>query len=214
MLPDFFNPEINKLWDKGLDDYYDILKYDGIWLDRNEPSNFKSSFCPGEVFESTRIEKKCDMIKYFKISYLPGYTDNLNVLTNRTINMNGITYGNNILYNNKPLINVYQSRQTYNYLKNQKQNQRPFVLSRSNCFGSGKYAFHWLGDNYSKNEYIQYSISGIFTYNIFGIPFTGADICGFHGHSNGNLCARWYNIGAFYPFSRNHNSRKASDQYP
>ena len=28
VLPDFFNPEINKLWDKGLDDYYDILKFD------------------------------------------------------------------------------------------------------------------------------------------------------------------------------------------
>ena len=212
VFPDFFNPDVDKLWYKGLDDYHDIIKYDGIWLDRNEPSNFKRTYCPGEVFENINEEYKCDIIKDFKISYLPGYTDNLNVLTNRTLNMNGFTYGNNILYNNKPLLSVYQSKLSYNYLKN--KNQRPFVLSRSNCFGTGKYSFHWLGDNFSENKYIEYSISGIFNYNIFGIPFTGADICGFTGDSNGNLCTRWYNIGAFYPFSRNHNSRKAIDQNP
>ena len=94
------------------------------------------------------------------------------------------------------------------------QNRRPFILSRSNSFGSGKYSFHWLGDNFSQNKYIEYSIAGIFNYNIFGIPFTGADICGFSGNATGTLCARWYNIGAFYPFSRNHNSRKYIDQYP
>ena len=154
------------------------------------------------------------MINDFKISYLPGYIDNLDTLTNRTINMNGITYNNNILYNNKPLISVYQSKETYDYLKNKDKNKRPFILSRSNSFGIGKYAFHWLGDNFSLNKYIEYSISGIFNYNIFGIPFTGADICGFSGNSTGKLCARWYNIGAFYPFCRNHNSKKAINQYP
>ena len=126
--------------------------------------------------------------------------------------MNAITYNNNTLYNNKPLISVYQAKQTYNYLN--KKNKRPFILTRANSFGHGKYAFHWLGDNFSKNKYIKYSIAGIFNYNIFGIPFTGADICGFNEKANGKLCARWYNIGAFYPFSRNHNSKDVDDQYP
>ena len=81
--------------------------------------------------------------------------------------------------------------------------KRPFVMSQSNSFGSGKYAFHYFGDYPSKNEYIKYSISSIFTYNIFGIPFTGADICGYYKKANGDLCTRWYNIGSFYPFMRN-----------
>ena len=213
LFPDFFNPNVYKLWNTGLDDYYNEVKFDGIWLDMNEPSNLKKKGkYIGEDFENEKEEEKCNMIEDLKISYLPGYTNNLNQLIKGSISMNGITYNNNILYNNKPLISVYQAKLTYKYLKN--KNKRPFILTRSNSIGIGKYSFHWLGDNFSKNEYIKYSISGIFNYNIFGIPFTGADICGFNGNATGNLCARWYNIGAFYPFSRNHNSKKYKDQYP
>ena len=214
VFPDFFNPQINKLWDVGLNDYYEIIKYDGIWLDMNEPSNLNiHGICPGEIFEEEDEEKKYEeqINKNLEFSYLPGYKNKINCLTTGTISMNALTY-NNILYNNKPLISVYQARQTYNYLKN--INKRPFILTRANSFGIGKYSFHWLGDNFSLNNYIEYSIAGIFNYNIFGIPFTGADICGFNKNANGILCARWYNIGAFYPFSRNHNSKKYSDQYP
>jgi alpha-glucosidase (family GH31 glycosyl hydrolase) len=50
-----------------------------------------------------------------------------------------------------------------------------------------------------------HSVIGTMAHNIAGIPLTGADICGSIGDTNAELCARWYTVGAFYPFSRNHN---------
>jgi len=50
--------------------------------------------------------------------------------------------------------------------------------------------------------------------NIAGTPLAGADICGYNGDTTPELCARWYTVGSFYPFSRNHNHRDSIAQEP
>lgn len=44
-FPDFFNPKTTPWWHKQLSAMYDIVKFDGLWEDMNEVSNFCDGLC-------------------------------------------------------------------------------------------------------------------------------------------------------------------------
>ncbi|KAI0668766.1 glycosyl hydrolases family 31-domain-containing protein [Trametes maxima] len=92
--------------------------------------------------------------------------------------------------------------------------KRPFLISRSTFPSSGKWTGHWLGDNISKWRYMYLSIQGVLQFQLFQIPFVGADTCGFQGNTDEELCNRWMQLSAFTPFYRNHNVRSALSQEP
>ena len=110
------------------------------------------------------------------------------------------------------LYGTQQTMATHSWFRD--MNKRTMTIERSSYAGSGKYGSMWLGENYSKPEYMGYSVTGTMSHNIQGIPLVGADICGFIGNTNAELCARWYTVGAFYPFSRNHNAIGNDSQLP
>lgn len=48
--------------------------------------------------------------------------------------------------------------------------------------------------------------------SIAGIPYFGVETCGFNGNSDLELCTRWMQLSAWYPFYRNHNNRNTIPQ--
>lgn len=58
------------------------------------------------------------------------------------------------------------------------------------------------------------SVTGVMLQSFNGYSLSGADVCGFMGNTNPELCARWYTVAAFQPFARNHNSWNTIAQEP
>ena len=218
VFPDFFCEEAEELWGYAMEKYYEDVKYDGLWLDMNEPTMVMASVPDyGEILpEGYTYDQKKN--PFSNIPYIPGYRENHHSLTwnslaensySKLITENKFLYG----YNFKPLISLLESRITNkHFIKLHKK--RPFILSRSTSLGHGNYGFHWLGDNYSQYKDMKNGLNGIFQFQIYGIPMVGDDICGFNNDSWDTLCARWMTLGAFFPFARNHNCKGNIPQEP
>nr|XP_060620307.1 lysosomal alpha-glucosidase [Anolis sagrei ordinatus] len=198
-FPDFTNPETHQWWHDMVKDFHDRVPFDGMWIDMNEPSNFVEGSvegCPNNKLESP--------------PYVPGVLGGS--LKSRTLCASSKQHLSSH-YNLHSLYGLTEAIASHDALV-KVRGKRPFVISRSTFASHGRYAGHWTGDVLSTWEHLYYTISAVLLFNLYGVPLVGADVCGFVGSTSEELCVRWTQLGAFYPFMRNHNDRRNMPQEP
>lgn len=146
----------------------------------------------------------------------PPYTINNNAgdLAVHAVSPNATHQGGTLEYDFHNLFGHQILNATHQALLSVFPEKRPFIIGRSTHAGSGKWAGHWGGDNYSLWAYMFFAIPQALSFSIFGIPMFGVDTCGFSGNSDMELCNRWMQLSAFFPFYRNHNTLSANSQEP
>eukprot|EP00095_Tigriopus_kingsejongensis_P008887 snap_masked-scaffold566_size135349-processed-gene-0.4 protein:Tk08887 transcript:snap_masked-scaffold566_size135349-processed-gene-0.4-mRNA-1 annotation:"lysosomal alpha-glucosidase" len=202
--PDFLNPQTVGYWTEMLQRFHNKVPIDGAWIDMNEPSNFWSGQvdgCPGKNGHLNHPP------------YIPRHVSG-NSLFYRNICPSALHINGSKHYDVHNLFGLSETVVTNVALKSVRAGRRPFIISRSTFPGQGHFGGHWTGDIASDWTAMRSSIAGVLNFNMLGIPLVGADICGFNGNTTASLCQRWMELGAFYPFARNHNTLEAFDQDP
>ena len=99
-------------------------------------------------------------------------------------------------------------------IRQQRPDQRPFVISRAGFAGLQRWALHWTGDNSSWWEHLWMSMPQLQNLGLSGYAWVGVDIGGFSGDATAELLARWTEFGIFQPFCRNHSAWNTRRQEP
>ncbi|WP_286813504.1 MULTISPECIES: glycoside hydrolase family 31 protein [unclassified Maribacter] len=113
--------------------------------------------------------------------------------------------------------NVYgmqMVRATYEGVKKYVYPKRPFVITRAAFSGTQRYSSTWTGDNVATWEHLWIANVQVQRMCLSGYSFVGSDIGGFAEQPDGELFARWVQLGIFHPFCRVHSSGDHGDQEP
>ncbi|WP_445732460.1 glycoside hydrolase family 31 protein [Mariniflexile sp.] len=136
----------------------------------------------------------------------------------------GKTFPNDVRHNydgnrcsHRKAHNIYgmqMARATYQGLKKFSYPKRPFVITRAAYSGTQRYTSSWTGDNVASWEHLTIANIQAQRMCMSGFSFIGSDIGGFAEQPNGELYARWIQLGIFHPFCRTHSSGDHGDQEP
>lgn len=99
-------------------------------------------------------------------------------------------------------------------LERQRPDRRQFIFTRAASAGAQRVASSWTGDNHSTWDDLHIAITTTLQMGMSGLAFTGSDVGGFMGDTDGELLTRWTQAGAYMPFFRNHCAVDAVHQEP
>ncbi|CAF3413409.1 unnamed protein product [Rotaria sp. Silwood1] len=218
VFPDFFYPPAHQWWKSQIVDYHTKVKFDGLWIDMNEPANFdtnKEKPWNWNRPEPWNLRCPIDSEPLDKPPYQTAICGDY--LSDKTLCMIGEQVdGQGKIYHHYDVHSLYGWSEIIATLPATRatENKRSIIISRSTFPTSGSFSGHWLGDNTADWSHLKYNIIGMLEFNLFGIPYIGADICGYFRDTTEQLCQRWMQLGAFNPFFRNHNGFNYIDQDP
>ncbi len=178
VFPDFLKQETRAWWAKHIKFYVDN-GVEGLWLDMNEPCFFSKK----QVLSRDLEELPPHDEQIFMQQTQVGAVGHLEV---------------------RNLYGLLMAMATHEALTALRPDWRPFLLSRAGYSGLQRYAAVWLGDNMSWFQHLGKSVPMLVNMGLSGVPFVGVDIGGFGGDVTPELLVRWYELGMFYPFMRNH----------
>uniref|UniRef100_A0A8D2M864 alpha-glucosidase n=1 Tax=Zonotrichia albicollis TaxID=44394 RepID=A0A8D2M864_ZONAL len=205
VFPDYTSAEGTDWWVNECKLFHDMVPYDGIWIRKKGLGYHKCALKIGNI-DNKNVPYQCCLY-----SFLQEILDRL--MYAKTLCLDAVqSWGKQ--YDVHNLYGYSMTLSTRKALDTLFPGKRSFLISRSTFAGSGKFGGHWLGDNAASWDQLRWSIPGMLEFNLFGIPYVGADICGFFDDTTEELCRRWMQLGAFYPFSRNHNGELVKHQDP
>ena len=185
LFPDYTRDEVRAWWSEQLRESHTDNGVAGVWVDMNEPSIFDRPFSEGISLQAP----------------MPL----------------GNPQGGDEPTVHAEVHNLYghlMSRATYEGLRHNCPDARPWVLTRSAFVGTQRYAASWMGDNSSWWEHLEMSVAQLASMSLVGVAWSGVDIGGFFEDSNPELYARWIQLGTFYPFMRTHTCAGTRAQEP
>lgn len=217
---DWSHPNASSYWSGNVAEFHSRVAIDGLWTDMNEVSSFCDGCCdmdpanPLEWLPDNLFSCSCNQSTATALDFPPYWVGIDNLPSTTTISFNSVNYGGKTLHDMHNLYGHMEAQRSFAAMTDARGGQRPLVITRSTFPGTGAIVGHWLGDNDSTFQSMRFSVPGVLNMQLFGIPLVGADICGFAGNTTPELCSRWMQLGAFYPFSRNHNNLGQISQEP
>ena len=255
---DFSQNNAYSWWRRWIGEFYDAIGFDGLWLDMGEPSVFRDALGeagerlkaagpsptpppgadpppPPPEFAALRfspsgrfgVESEALFVDYTWPPFLPGKRGGMGMLEEKTLPTAAWTSWGPQYYMHS-LFGFMEARATQWALETNTPEKRSFIISRATFPGQGMFSGHWLGDNTATWHDMRASLPGVYSFNAFGMPMVGTDLCGFAGAGqsvggntgiggegglddnglDGELCTRWYQMGALlYTFFRVHTVR-------